>query len=268
MKKHALITGASSGLGQALAKELASRGYNLTLSARRLDRLEDLRDLLFKEHPGIDILVVPADMAEKSAVNDVVDQSIKHFSHLDVFVANAGQGMWCRFRDLSDPDQVNQLMQINYMGVVYGLFFALPHLRKAGGSFVAISSIQGTIPVAFHTGYVASKYAVNGLIETMRLEEPEVNFLLALPAWISGTELRASALSGQSDNAIQVNKKHGKSAVPAPTCATQIIDALERKSNEVFIPKKYKYVPWLRQLCKKTFDRVVMNKVKSQLKDV
>lgn len=266
-KNHVLITGASSGLGEALAKGFATLGANLTLSARRLDRLKNLRDALVKLHPKIDICIAVADVGDKEACLAMFEKSIAHFSGIDVVVANAGQGMWSRFRDLSDPDVLKELMQINYMGVVYSLFFSLPHLRKTRGSFVAISSIQGVIPVAFHTGYVASKYAVNGFIETIRLEEPDVHFLLALPSWISGTELRSHAVSGSGEHAIQVNNKHGKSAVSARACAEQIIAATIAKKREVFIPKKYRCVPILRSLLKPTFDRVVMSKVEGQLKD-
>ena len=267
IQRHALITGASSGLGEALAKQLALQGFNLTLSARRADRLEAVRNEIVKAHPKIEVLLLPADITDKHACKNVVLKSVNHFKRLDAYIANAGLGMWTRFRDISDPDELLDLMRVNYMGVVYGLYYALSYLREARGTFVAISSIQGLIPVAYHTGYVASKYAVNGLIETVRLEEPEINFLLALPSWISGTELRSHALSGSGKDAIQVNTEHGKSAVSAEECARQIIYALRKGDRDVFIPRKFACVPFLRSVAKKTFDRVVMNKVETQIRD-
>lgn len=266
-KKNVIITGASSGLGKALAHGFAKIGFNLTLSARREERLNALRDDLIKAYPNIEICIVPADISSKDSSALIVEKSLAHFSRIDVVIANAGQGMWSRFRDVNDPDLMKDLMDINYMGVVYGLHYSLPHLRKSEGSFIAISSIQGVIPVAFHTGYVASKFAVNGLIETIRLEEPNVHFLLALPSWISGTELRAHALSGSADGSIKVKLNHGNRAVSAEDCAAQIIDAWTNKKREVFIPNKYRCVPLLRNLFKSTFDSVVMSKVKTQLKD-
>lgn len=263
---NVLITGASAGLGEALAKKFAELGANLTLSARREDRLRDLRNTLIKINPKIDIHLVPADVSKKESCQELVNESVKHFGELNVFVANAGQGMWSRFRDLSDPDQIDDVMQTNYMGVVYGLFYALPYLRQSRGSFVAISSIQGIIPVAFHTGYVASKYAVNGLIETIRLEESDVHFLLALPSWISGTELRANALTGDADEAVHVKLTHNKSAVSARDCAGYIVDALIKKKPELFIPHKYRFLSLIRNMCKAKFDQVVLSKTKGQLK--
>ena len=264
--RHAIITGASSGLGAALAKRLSLQGFNLSLSARREDKLKIVRDEIKKAHPNLDVLILPADAANKQATAAMIEKSVQHFGRIDIFVANAGVGMWTRFRDLSDPDELLSLMQVNYMGVVYGLFYALPYLRKTRGSFVAISSIQGMIPVAYHTGYVASKYAVNGFIDTVRLEESQVHFLLALPSWIAGTELRSHALTGIGKDAIHVETKHGKSAVSAEDCAQQIVYALHARESEVFIPRTYGCVPLLRQLAKKTFDKVVMKKVDSQLR--
>lgn len=266
MKKNILITGASSGLGAAFALSLAKNGANLALSARRRDRLENLRDEIFKVNNQIDVFLAEGDVADKSSCKELVEKSVKHFGALDTVIANAGQGMWTRFRDLSDPDQLQSLMQVNYMGVVYSLFYSLPELRKNAGSFVAISSIQGVIPVAYHTGYVASKYAVNGLIETIRLEEPDVHFLLALPSWISGTELRSHAVSGSGENSIEVKKSHGKNAVSAKDCAELILKALSNKKRELFIPKVYGLTPLLRYMLPESFDAVVMKKIKGQLK--
>jgi short-subunit dehydrogenase len=263
---NVLITGASAGLGEAMAMRFARMGANLTLNARRLEKLTELKDRLHKVNKKIEIVIAPGDVSHKGAVDEITKQSVNHFGGIDVVIANAGQGMWCRFKDLKDPDQLLELMQLNYMGVVYCLFYGLPHLRKSHGSFVAVSSIQGVIPVAFHTGYVASKYAVNGLIETIRLEEPDVHFLLALPSWISGTELRSHALSGTGTGAVKVKTSHGKHATSSEDCASMIIDALLAKKRDVFVPHQYRFVPILRDMAKNTFDRFVMRKTEGQLK--
>lgn len=260
-----LITGASSGIGQALALDLAHQGHNLTLVARRKDKLMTLRDQLLAINKSIDIHIIDADVSHKDSVANFIKESANHFGGIDVIIANAGQGMWSRFRDLDDPDALLDLMNINYMGVVYTLFYGLPHLRSKKGSFVAISSVQGVIPVAFHTGYVASKYAVNGFIDTIRLEEPDVHFLLVQPSWISGTELRSHALTSDNKNAIKVKNKHGKHAHTTKECAQSIIKALESKQSSLFIPDHYKWAPLLRNLCPKTFDNIVMHKIKEQI---
>jgi len=264
LPKHVLITGASSGLGEALAKNLAQQGINLTLCARREDRLQALKSELIKNTKS-EILILPADVSSKISCEQLIEKSVAHFNGLDVFIANAGLGMWSRFRDIADPDQLRDLMQINYMGMVYGLFYALPYLRKSHGSMIAISSVQGAMPVVYHTGYVASKYAVNGFIETLRLEEPDVHFLLAMPAWIGGTELRSHALTGDAKTSIQVKKSHGQKVVSAKECAELILAALMAKKERLFIPQAYRYLPFVRNLMTTSFDRFVTKKVKGQL---
>ncbi len=263
---HVLITGASAGLGAALAVAAARKGANLTLAARRLDRLAELEQSLRSLCPEIKILAIKADVSDKKSVAELIANSVAHFGRLDCLIANAGQGMWTRFSDLADPDQLKDLMQLNYMGVVYSAFYALPHLRKAQGSLVAISSVQGVIPVPYHTGYVASKYAVNGFIDTLRMEEPEVNFLLALPGWIGGTELRAQALTSSGEGAIVVKSRHNRKVVSADQCAEQIIAATIKKQSQLFIPRAYACVPLLRCLLRTTVDKIIKTKVDQQLK--
>ncbi len=264
--KNYLITGASAGLGKAFAFELASRGANLTLAARRHERLVEIKEDILKLSPKSDILVVKTDVCDKESTKHLISQSMAHFGRLDAVIANAGQSMWSRFRDIADPDELQSLMQLNYMGLVYSAFYALPHLRKSRGSFVAISSLQGAIPVPYHAGYVAAKYAVNGLIETIRQEEPDIHFLLASPSWIAGTELRSHAVSGASADAIKVNTKHGKQVITAEECARLIIEALMAKKTSIYIPKKYGIVPLLRYLLPATVDRIIKAKVDKQLK--
>jgi short-subunit dehydrogenase len=264
--KSIIITGASSGLGKALALNLASQGAALTLAARRFELLEALQKNILERYKNTQILIVKSDVTSAKDSKELVQESIKFHKKLDIFIANAGQSMWSRFRDIAHPQELLNLMQLNYMGVVNGAFYALPYLQESKGSFVAISSIQGAIPVAFHSGYVASKYAVSGFIDTLRLEEPDIHFMLAMPSWISGTELRAHALTGSAQNSVVVNKKHGKHAISAESCALEILKALELRKNQIFIPKKYKYIPALRLFFGSLLDKIIQSRVKKQLR--
>lgn len=264
--KHFFITGASAGLGKALAFELASHGAYLSLAARRHERLVEIQQELSEKYPDTRVLSIKADVSDKESSRRMFEDSVDYFGGLDGVIANAGQSMWSRFRDLGDPDELKDLMQLNYMGVVYSAFYALPHLVQRKGSFVAISSLQGTIPVPYHSGYVASKYAVNGLIETIRQEEPNVHFMIANPSWIAGTELRSHAVSGTGKDAIKVNTKHGKKVMSAEECARLIVDAMIAKKLAVYLPKKYAVVPFIRHIIPEIVDRVIKDKVDKQLK--
>jgi short-subunit dehydrogenase len=263
--KNIIITGASSGLGKALALKLADLGANLFLASRRIDLLEALKAQLNLGYPEQKIHVLKSDVTVPKDSENLVQQSVAYFGSLDIFIANAGQSMWSRFRDLKDPKELQDLMQLNYMGVASGLFYALPHLRKNKGSFVAISSIQGALPVPFHSGYVAAKYAVTGFIDTVRLEEPEVHFLLAMPSWVAGTELRAQALKSTAPDALRVKEHHDKAIISAERCADYIINALDQKRDKIYIPKKYQYIPILRSICQRMVDNIILKRVKKQL---
>jgi len=267
VNKNIIITGASSGLGKALAYAFAALGANLCLAARRVEILHALKKDMQQRYPTIKILIFKTDVKNQLSCERLLKESIKQFGSLDIFIANAGQSMWSRFRDLEDPKEMQELMQLNYMGVVFNAFYALPALRQSHGSFVAISSIQGALPVPYHSGYVASKYAVTGFVDTLRLEEPEVHFLLAMPSWIAGTELRAQALTGSGEESVVVNKHHNKKTMSAEQCAAHIIQALKARRDQIYIPKKYAYVGLLRQLFTKLVDRVILARVKKQLRD-
>ncbi len=264
-KKNVLITGASAGLGKALAFDLAARGFKLSLAARRYERLVEIEAELKAQFPELKILCIKADVCDKASSKAMIEQSVAHFGEIHAVIANAGQSMWTRFRDVADPDELKDLMQLNYMGVVYSAFYALPHLRATNGHFVAISSLQGALPVPYHSGYVASKYAVNGFIETLRQEEPDIHFMLACPSWIAGTELRSHALGGVGKDAIKVHTSHGRKVISADECAHLIIDGMLAKKASLYIPKKYAVVPLLRHLLPKTVDKVIKAKVDKQL---
>jgi short-subunit dehydrogenase len=264
--KNIIITGASAGLGKALAYSFAELGANICLAARRVELLHALKKDIQERYPAIQILIFKTDVKNQLSCERLLKEAVKQMGILDIFIANAGQSMWSRFRDIADPKEMQELMQLNYMGVVFNAFYALPYLRQSHGSFVVISSIQGVLPVPFHSGYVASKYAVNGFIDTLRLEEPDIHFLLALPSWIAGTELRAHALTGAAQESVIVNKHHSKKIMSAESCAQNIIRALKDRHDQVYIPKKYQYVSLLRQFFTKFIDRRIFARVKKQLR--
>jgi len=253
--RHLLITGSSSGLGFSLAKEAIKRGAFLTLCSRRTDVYEG-----FNENRT---LIVKTDVTDPLSVKNALEQGIKKFNKLDVVIANAGRSMWAKFSDLSDPEEILDLMRLNYMGVVNALFYSLPYLRN-GGAFVAISSIQGEVPAPYHSGYAASKHAINGFLESVAMEETDVQFMIAAPGWISGTELRSKALKSEKMGAISVRGTH-KKAVSAHDAAVQILDALENGKKICYIPRHLRFIPIFRKICRKTMDARILKRVSAEL---
>ena len=138
-------------------------------------------------------------------------------------------------------------METNYLGIVHCVYYALPHIRARKGQIVAISSIQGKIGVPFHTGYVASKHAVQGFFESLRTElgGTGVDVLTVLPHWLRGTNLRKSAFGKHGDALGSSSRKHSEESVTLDDASDAIIKAMKKRQRELIIPFKLRFLPWL-----------------------
>ncbi len=163
-----IITGASSGIGEALAYELAAQGAYLTLGARRLDQLETVaakcRDL------GGKALAVACDISQQADCENLIQQSMSTYGRIDTLINNAGITMWARFADLKDPVLIEQVMKVNFLGAMYCTYYVLPHLKQSHGRIANISSMADKIITPGSTGYVASKHAMEAFFESLRGE--------------------------------------------------------------------------------------------------
>ncbi|MCA0456785.1 MAG: SDR family oxidoreductase [Chloroflexi bacterium] len=163
-----VITGASSGIGEALAYELAGQGAWLALAARRLDQLEAVaakcRSL------GGRAIAVECDVTQQADCERLIQGTVTEYARVDTLVNNAGITMWSRFASLKDPALINQIMQVNFLGAVYCTYYALPHLKQSRGRIANISSMADKIITPGSTGYVASKHAMEAFYESLRAE--------------------------------------------------------------------------------------------------
>ncbi|MBW3628605.1 MAG: SDR family NAD(P)-dependent oxidoreductase [Gemmatimonadetes bacterium] len=161
------ITGASAGIGRALAITFASLGGRVAVSARREDRLRDLVTEI--ESRGGDALAFPCDVSDETQLNRAADAVAEHFGRMDVAVANAGFGVTGRIEDLDASDWRRQL-DVNVIGVALTARHALPHLRRTGGRLALVSSVAGMIPAPGAAAYAASKAAVRSIGQALSLE--------------------------------------------------------------------------------------------------
>ncbi|MGZ4001777.1 MAG: SDR family NAD(P)-dependent oxidoreductase, partial [Mucilaginibacter sp.] len=155
--KVVVITGASSGIGKALAIEFARRGGNLVVAARHYVALCELTESLIKEY-GIQAVAVQCDVSVEDDCALLIKQSILTFGKIDVLINNAGISMRALFNDV-DVKVMKTLMDVNFWGTVYCTKYALPHLLKTQGSLVGVSSIAGYKGLPGRSGYSASKFA-------------------------------------------------------------------------------------------------------------
>jgi short-subunit dehydrogenase len=166
--KVVVVTGASSGIGAATAVACARAGMRVTLAARRADRLARVADHV--QAAGGEARVVPTDVAEPAAVRALVDGTVQAWGRVDVLVNNAGIGVLARVEETT-PAEYERLMRVNYLAAVDGVLAALPHMRRQRqGHIVNVASVLGKRASPFRAAYVASKFALVGFSEALRME--------------------------------------------------------------------------------------------------
>ena len=194
--KTAMVSGASYGIGKALALELLQRGYNVSLSARR-DYLitEYLQQSLAPEEMNQRCLVVKTDVSREEDCKNWVEQTIAKFGRIDALVNNAGISMRGLFSECK-LDVLRRLMDVNFWGTTYCSYYAIEHLLKTKGSLVGISSIAGYQSLPGRAAYSASKAAIQALLKTIRIENKKkgLHVMIACPGF-TASNVRFSALT-------------------------------------------------------------------------
>ena len=190
-----VLTGASAGIGAALAKQLAARGDNLMLAARSVKELNRVSRAC-----GRDAMAFVTDVTRRQDINRLRDEAIRTFDHVDVWINNAGRGISRNVLDLTDED-FDQIMAINVKAALYGMQAILPHFKERGqGHLINVSSFLGRIPfVSNRSVYSAAKAALNSLTANLRMdlraEFPNIHVSLVFPGMVS-TDFAANALHG------------------------------------------------------------------------
>ncbi len=245
--KTAVITGASSGLGRELALLLGPQGMNLALASRREAPLEVLACEVRKR--GSEALVIPTDVTDPVQCGVLIGRTVERFGGIDYLILGAGVSMWARFDQIRDVSIFRRLMEVNFLGIVHCLHPALEHLKTSRGTVVAISSTQAVLGVPNHSGYTASKHALRGFLETLNLElEGQVRILQVMPGWVRGTNLRVSAFSAEGTPMGDSSREHHRDAVSLSDCARRIVQELEGRKKDLYIPVQLAFVPWLKLL--------------------
>ena len=262
--KTVIITGASSGLGRQLARDLAVQGANCVLFGRNEDKLA--QTLTLCKEAGAQAIIVIGDVTQSADCERLVNESVARFGGVDVYISNAGISMWAPFEEVKDLGIFRRLMEVNYLGAVHGAHYALPHLKKSAGQFVAIASIQSKVAVPYHTGYVASKHALEGFCEALRcdLGGNGVNVLTVYPHWIRGTDMRANACSADGKALKASGRSHNRESITPEECSKAVLEALGKRKGELIIPNKLKLVPWIKLLWPGYLRRKIRRMVKGQ----
>ena len=193
--RTALITGASSGIGEATAHAFAREGASVALAARRGERLESLADDLTKHGDGVETLVVPTDVRDEAEVEALIERTVDTFGGLDVLVSNAGLGRGSEVESLSTA-QYREMMETNADGSFFVTRAALPHLRKARGNLVFVGSFAGQYPRGFNPVYAATKWWLRGFAHSVAAQVGDEGVGVSV---INPTEVRTEFGSEEGD---------------------------------------------------------------------
>lgn len=236
--KTVVITGASSGIGKACAEEFARRGANLVLGARQFVTLCEIAQQLEKDFK-VRAVAVQCDVSREEDCEHLIKQAKLSFNRIDVLINNAGISMRALFRDL-DLVVIKNLMDINFWGTVYCTKFALPELLKNKGSVVGVSSIAGYRGLPGRTGYSASKFAMNGFLEALRVENLKtgLHVMIAAPGF-TASNIRNTALAKDGTSQGETSMDEGK-MMTAEEVAKVIADGVEKRKRTLIMTSQGK----------------------------
>ena len=244
-KKVFIVTGASSGIGEEICKQLSKKGARIVCAARRKEELDRVCSVI--NNSGGESILIQTDITIKKQCQKMVNATIEHFGQVDGLILNAGISMWARFEDITDISFFKNLMDVNYFGAVNCVHYALPHLKKTKGKIVSCSTGQALMGFPRHSGYAASKHAVHGFLSTIAIENKgEVNVIEAVLGWIKGTNLRDNAFGPSGKIQKRPPKHHSKESITLDQCVNQIIQGIEKGNRTIYIPKKLQLIPFFR----------------------
>lgn len=193
-----VVTGASSGIGEALARSYAALGASVVLGARQQSRLQEITAEIVASGGKATYSVV--DVVKEDECEALIARAVEEYGRIDVLICNAGLSMRALFDDV-DLEVLHRLMDVNFWGTVNCVKYALPYIQQSQGSIVGVSSVAGLHGLPARTGYSASKYAMTGFLETIRIENMKkgVHVMIACPGF-TASNVRFSALTADGHN--------------------------------------------------------------------
>jgi short-subunit dehydrogenase len=247
-----IVTGASSGIGRELAIQLAAQGANLALAGRDINRLTATAERC--RQSGARALTVPVDLTRSKDCRLLIERTMQEYGRIDTLINNAGNSIQSNLEDYPDPTALEQMIQINYLGSAYCTFYALPYLKQSRGRLVAISSLAGLNGIPGLSGYVASKHAMTGFFDSMRLElkKDGVSVTIVYPGSVaSHPEATASNKEGK-------NTKLPPGMMSLETCARLTLQAVSRRRRDLVMPPGV-IARWMNLLAPGFLDRMILN---------
>ncbi len=254
--KIVIITGASSGIGKACALVFAKYCAGVVMVARDPVKLSQAEQEVKKINPNT--ITIVADVAKQDDCKRVMDESVSAFGKISILINNAGLSMRALFEDV-DLDVMHKLMNVNFWGAVYCTKYAMPHILKEKGSIVGVSSIAGKKGLPGRAGYSASKFALEGFLETVRTENLKkgLHVLVACPGYTE-SNIRNTALAkdGKEQNESPLNESK---LMKAEEVAQHIYNAVANRKRDLVLTTNGKLTILLNKFFPSFMDKTVYN---------
>lgn len=257
-----VITGASEGIGRALALALAPQRPKLVVSARSEERLaslaEECRSL------GAEAIAVATDVTDERQCQQLIGKTVDAYGRIDTLVANAGATMWTRLDELEQPGVLEQVMAVNYFGAAYCTRAALPFLKQTRGRIVAVASVAGLTGVPERTGYSASKHAMVGFFDSLRIElaDTGVTVTVIAPDFVV-SQIHRRAMGGDGQPLGETPMQESK-IMTAEQCARLIVDAMEKRRRLLITSVRGRVGRWFKLFAPGLIDRIASRAIRQR----
>ncbi len=250
------ITGASNGIGEALAKRFAAEKPRLILSSRRSGQLERVRDEIRQTHP-IDISILPFDLASPEEVIEAPARAATIYGHVDILVNNGGISQRSMAVD-TDMQVYRQLMEVNFFSAISLTKGLLPDMiKRKSGHIVTISSVLGKYGSPWRTGYSASKHALHGFFDSLRAEyfKDNIRVTLVTPGYIR-TNISINALTASGERFGKMDEGQATGISPEK-CAGRIVKGIKKGEEEILIGRKEAFAVYIKRFFPGLFSRII-----------
>jgi short-subunit dehydrogenase len=253
--KVVILTGASSGIGRQMALDLAKQGAWLVLAARRMEKLNVLVDECTQL--GAKAIAVQTDVSDEAQCEALIDATLAEFGRIDVLINNAGITARNRFDEMTVLWPFEKVMQTNYLGSVYCTYYALPHLKQTNGRLAAVSSMAGKVGPPNRSAYAASKHAMAGFFDALRVEltGSGVSVTVLYPDFVeTGTRLESINPDGQT---VHDQRERGGKVMGVEEASDIILKAIAGRKRESILSTRGKILPLAKFLMPGLVDRLV-----------
>ena len=251
--KVIVITGASSGIGEAMARLYSKMGAKVVLGARNEEKLSLLTQIIRSE--GGEAIYAVTDVTNESDCKRLIERAVEAFGGIDVMICNAGISMRAIFDDV-EMSVLHRVMDVNFWGTAYCAKYALPYLQASKGSLVGISSVAGLHGLPGRTGYSASKFAMTGLLETIRVENIKkgLHVMIACPG-VTASNVRFSALTADGSKQGETPREEAK-MMTAEEVARIVADGIAKRKRLCLMEAEGRATHFVKKFAPTLLDRI------------